>query len=288
MLPVEILRKLRNRPPQTHKYDYGHVLIIGGAPGMVGAPLLAAEAALRSGAGLVTIASQADVVDKLEKRVREAMTLRLPPAVPAAADSIAEFADRRKVTTVVIGPGLSPAFTALAPALLSKINTLPVVIDGGAIGAFHDDLNKLAQAGRRQPIILTPHAGEFRKLTGKTPPQERGPLKREVSEFAGGHSLTLVFKGHHSLVAHPDGTLYENSSGNPGLATAGTGDVLSGIIAGLIAQLPEDIPGAVEAAVYLHGLAGDLAARAKTQTSLIASDVIDYLPTAIKHEAEVL
>lgn len=281
-MPPETLRQLLKRSPETHKYDYGHVLVAGGSPGMVGAPLLTAEAALRAGAGLVTIASQANVVDKLEKRVREVMTLRLPGDLPAAADALAEFVDKRKVAVVVIGPGLTADFTSLAPALLLKLHT-PIVIDGGAIGAFRDKLDQLSAAGRRgQTLILTPHAGEYHKLTGSHPPTDRVKLRQTVSQFASGHKITLVFKGHHTLVAHPDGRVYENTTGNPGLATAGTGDVLTGVIAALLAQLPNDEPAAVEAAVYLHGLAGDLAAKAKTQPALIASDVINKLPAALK------
>ncbi|HUY85041.1 MAG TPA: NAD(P)H-hydrate dehydratase [Candidatus Dormibacteraeota bacterium] len=276
-MPPETLRQLLKRSPETHKYDYGHVLVVGGSPGMVGAPLLAAEAALRAGAGLVTIASHATAADKLEKRVREVMTLRLPADLSAAVDELAAFIKRRKVSVVVIGPGQTPDFAALSPALLSKIR-IPVVIDGGALGAFQGKLENLKKAAH--PLILTPHAGEFQKLTGAKPPTGREQLRRVTAQFASEYQVTLVFKGHHTLVAHPDGQVYENTTGNPGVATAGTGDVLSGIIAALLAQVP-DTAQAVEAAVYLHGLAGDLAAKAKTEPGMIASDVIEQIPMAL-------
>lgn len=279
-MPPETLRQLLGRPDETHKYDFGHVLVVGGSPGMVGAPFLAAEAALRSGAGLVTIASHPDVIDKLEKRAREVMTLRLPQALPAAIDDLVDFIDKRKVSVLVIGPGQTSDATSLAPALLSKIR-IPMVIDGGAIGVFQNKLDLLRKAGRRgQPVILTPHAGEYQKLTGAKPPAG-ADLKQTVSRFADEHQVTLVFKDHHTLIAHPDGRVYENTTGNPGLATAGTGDVLSGVIAGLLSQV-QDTGKAVEAAVYLHGLAGDLAAKAKTQPGMIASDVIEQIPAALK------
>lgn len=278
-MPPETLRQLLKRLDDAHKYDFGHVLVVGGSPGMVGAPLLSAEAALRSGAGLVTIASHAEVIDKLEKRVREVMTLRLPRG-PSAVRQLADFIKNRKVSVAVIGPGMAPDFAPLSPALLLKIH-IPMVIDGGALGAFQDWLDELRQAAlRAQTLVLTPHAGEFQKLTGVKPPAG-AKLKQAVANFAEEYGVTLVFKGHHTLVGHPDGSVYKNTTGNPGLATAGTGDVLSGIIAALLSQLP-NAGQAVEAAVYLHGLAGDRAARAKTQPGMVASDVIEQIPAAFK------
>src|SRR5665213_2841271 len=273
--------QLLERPEGANKYDFGHVLVVGGSPGMVGAPLLAAEAALRTGAGLVTIASRTSVIDKLEKRVKEIMTFRLSDDLPTAAEEIVSFISNRKVSVIVIGPGQVPDFAALSPALLSKLN-IPVIVDAGAIAAFHDHLDLLKEAaGHNQNIILTPHAGEYQKLIGSKPPADHEALKQAVSRFSKDHGVTLILKGHPTLVARPDGQLYENPTGNPGLATAGTGDVLSGIIAGIMAQHLSSI----EAAVYLHGLAGDLAAHAKTQPGMIASDVIDQIPAALRSAA---
>lgn len=246
---------------------------------MVGAPLLAAEAALRAGAGLATIASHANVIDKLEKRVREVMTLRLPDDPEKTVAELVEFIGKRKVSALVIGPGMAPDFAAVSPALLSKIH-IPAVVDGGALGAFAGKLDGLKDTARRTGLILTPHAGEFRTLTGEKPPAGRRGLKRTIAKFVHNQHVTLVFKGHRSLVAHPDGRIYENATGNPGLATAGSGDVLSGVIATAVAQLP-DMAAAVDAAVYWHGLAGDLAAKTKTQPALIASDIIEELPAAL-------
>jgi hydroxyethylthiazole kinase-like uncharacterized protein yjeF len=280
-MPPKVLRQLLERPLNANKYDFGHVLVVGGSPGMVGAPFLTAEAALRTGAGLVTVASHADVIDKLEKRVKEIMTLRLAGSLPVAADELETFVNERKVSVLVIGPGQAPDFAALAPVLLQKL-TIPVVVDAGAIAALHNDLDLLKNAAVGNPnIILTPHAGEYYKLTGEKPPAEQAQLKQMAAQFARNFQVTLVFKGHQTLVAHPDGRVYENTTGNPGLATAGTGDVLSGTIAGILGQVADTGP-AVEAAVYLHGLAGDLAAATKTQPAMIASDVIDQIPAALR------
>lgn len=262
----EIFAKLLDRPADSHKYDYGHVLIVGGSPGMVGAPLLSGMAALRSGAGLVTIAAPAEVADKLERRVKEIMTLALP------AD-LKDFIKARKVSAVVIGPGLKPA--PESAALLDQLieTGLPLIIDGGALDLIKDRSPKNA--------ILTPHTGEFQRLIDEKLPQERAATKPVAVKFAQARSLTLVLKGEPTYVAHLDGSIYENPTGNPGLATAGTGDVLTGVIAGLIAQHVE--PGqAAEAGVYLHGLAGDIAAEAKTEPGMVAGDVIDALPEALR------
>ncbi|HEY5152988.1 MAG TPA: NAD(P)H-hydrate dehydratase [Candidatus Saccharimonadales bacterium] len=281
MMLQEIFQRLLERSPDANKYDFGHVLVIGGSPGMVGAPLLAAEAALRSGAGLVTIASHAEVIDKLEKRVEEIMTLRLAAGLPAAAEDVVSFVQERKVSAVIIGPGQAADFAALITVLLPQL-AIPLIIDAGAIAALHDNLDLLKRAAdKNQAIILTPHAGEYKKLTGNQLPDSEAEIKYTAAEFAQKFHVTLVLKGHRTLVAYPDRQVYQNTTGNPGLATAGTGDVLSGIIAGLSGQI-KDTADAVKAAVYLHGLAGDLAAEAKTEPGMIATDVIDRIPAALR------
>ncbi len=287
----EVFRKLLDRQTDTHKYQYGHVLIVGGAPGMVGAPFLAARAALRVGAGLVTIASPKEVTDKLEKRVEEIMTLALPVDSSEALAAIAKFIKARKVSLLVIGPGLKSDQADLARQVIKNVN-LPMVVDGGGLTALQNHLDSLKRFAGPSPAtglgpaisaILTPHTGEFQKLLGKELPKNRAELKPLAKDFAKGHSVILVLKGQPTYVAHPGGTLYENTTGNPGLATAGSGDVLAGVIAGIIAQGVK-AGQAAEAAVYLHGLAGDLVAADKTQAGLIASDVIEQLPAALKSQ----
>ncbi len=277
----EVFSRLLHRPAESHKYDYGHVLIIGGAPGMVGAPLLSGMAALRTGAGLVTLASEAGVADKLERRVKEIMTLALPSDGAQAAMKLEGFMTDRKVSVIVIGPGLAATDEnrVLVGRLLDGV-ALPLIIDGGGLAALRDHPERLDGAASRA-VILTPHGGEFRKLSGRERPAGRADQKTIAANFAKGHGVTLVLKGHPTYVAQSDGPVYENETGNPGLATAGTGDVLAGVIAAIIAQGIE--PGAAaEAAVYLHGLAGDLAAGQKTEPGMIAGDVIEAIPAALK------
>lgn len=277
----EIINKLVERNPDTNKYDYGHVLIVGGAPGMVGAPLLSAMAALRLGAGLVTIASSENVIDKLEKRVLEVMTLRIPLEENAAVSSLLDFIKNRKVNVVVFGPGMNPDFGPIVKNIMSKLQ-IPVVLDASAITCYKGNLDLLkAQAINNQNIVLTPHDGEFEKLTNITLSKIGDERKKVVDDFAKQNNLVLVSKGDHTLVANPNSEIYENQSGNPGLATPGSGDVLAGIIAALIVQdvNPKD---ASELGVYVHGVAGDIAAKEKTQAGMIASDIIEYLPHAIK------
>jgi len=273
----EVFQKLLNREPDSHKYQFGHVLVVGGSPGMVGAPFLAAMASLRTGAGLVTIASQKEVIDGLEKRVEEVMTLTVPSKRPLA--SVKEFIKDRKVSTLVIGPGMNSQSASFIRQVIKSTN-LPMVIDGGGLSALQGHL-EILELGTSENFVLTPHVGEFQKLYIEQLPKDRPKLKPIAKEFAQKYSIHLVLKGEPSYVAHPDGSVYENPTGNPGLATAGTGDVLAGIIGGIIAQGVE-LNKATEAAVYLHGLAADIAVRAKTQTGMIASDVIEAIPEALK------
>jgi len=265
MEPVNstVWKTLLERKAETHKYDYGHVLVVGGSPGMVGSPLLVAMAALRIGAGLVTIASAPDVVDKLEKRVLEVMTLRIDKSVEPLEDFIKE----RKVRALAIGSGLSKNRLGFVNELLGKVD-LPVVLDAGALEA-HDSAKN---------AVLTPHEGELTRLLAKPLSGDKKTLAKELAEQWG---QVVVLKGPYTIVAGPGEQVYVNDTGNPGLATAGTGDVLSGVIAGLLSQGIEHYKAATHGA-YIHGLAGDLAAADKTEAGLIASDVVEYLPNAIK------
>ncbi len=274
------LERFFNRKADANKYDFGHVLVVGGSPGMVGAPFLAAKAALRVGAGLVTIASYAGVIDKLEKRVEEIMTLRLPADEADALSAVQSFVRARKVSTVVIGPGQSPDWHQFDRQLLARLS-MPAVVDGGALGAFQDNLTALKDLGARNSgVVLTPHGGEYERLRGAKPPHDATALAQDAAAFARDLQVTLVLKGHATVVAHRNGGLYQNTTGNPGMATAGSGDVLSGIIGGLLAQgLATD--DATESGVYLHGLAGDMATAKTTQPGMIASDLIKYLPQAL-------
>ncbi|MGH7194033.1 MAG: NAD(P)H-hydrate dehydratase, partial [Candidatus Saccharimonadales bacterium] len=238
--------------------------------------------ALRTSAGLVTVAAAAAVADKLERRVKEIMTLALPDDATAAATQLEDFIRERKVSVLVVGPGLAvtPQNRSLVERLLDSVR-LPVIVDGGALGVLQHHLERLDSAASGS-VILTPHGGEFQRLYGEELPTERSALKPIATAFAEDHDVTLVLKGHPTYVAQSDGALYENPTGNAGLATAGSGDVLSGMIAGLIAQGIAP-PEAARTGVYLHGLAGDIAAGAKTEPGMVAGDVIDAIPAALKN-----
>lgn len=274
------LHTLQSRPNRSNKYDFGHVLVVGGASGMIGAPLLAAEAALRVGAGLVSVASGASVIDKLERRVREVMTLRLAGDTNKSIGILLEFIQKRRVTVLVVGPGLAADQAALVRELSRHI-MLPIVLDGGGLAAFNGhlaDLHKVTQ--KNTALVLTPHEGEFARLAKVSPTHNDISRQKAAASFANEYNLTVVLKGAASVVAAPGHQIYVNTSGNPGLATAGTGDVLAGILGGLLAQHIPPVM-AAKTGVFVHGLAADIAIQTKTQAGLIASDVIEALPRAL-------
>lgn len=245
---------------------------------MVGAPLLTAKAVLRIGAGLVTIAAQADVIQAITGKFPEAITLRLPKHTEDATQALDTYCRSRKVTCLAIGPGLTTKDATLVRKLCYTIS-LPIVLDAGAIAAFAGHLPELAACSAKNTgIILTPHMGEYQTLVSQ---QIAGDFSAHAKHFAKKYGVYLVLKGHDSTLFSPKTDPIHNKTGNPGLATAGTGDVLTGIIAGLLAQgLP--IVQAAQSAIYIHGLAGDIATMAKTEPGIIASDVIDALPLALK------
>lgn len=276
------LQGLLDRPKNSHKYDYGHILVVGGSPGMVGAAWLAAQAAMRAGAGMVTIATSAEVQAVLDARVRELMTMAIPPDNSKAYKLVLDYIARRKVHTLVVGPGLKEDRRDLVRDLATGAD-VPIVLDAGGLATFEKRTEELAEAGIINPnIILTPHPGEYARVSGETLPNDRAGIRDHVALFAHHHHLTLVYKGPETLVSSAHlSSIYENTTGNPGMSTAGTGDVLSGIIAALSGQglKPHE---AAACGVYLHGLAADLAVREKTQPAMIASDIIEYLPVTYR------
>jgi NAD(P)H-hydrate epimerase len=274
-------RQLLHRPVEANKYDFGHVLVVGGSPNMTGAPLLAARAALRVGAGLVTIASTADTTALLDRDVEESMTLTLPDwkhehEVIAA---LSTFISQRHVSVVIIGPGLPPNAEALVRDLLVKLR-LPAVLDAFCFTALSGHLKVLEKAAaQNENLVLTPHTGEFERLVSAKLPSHK-EQRIAAQEFAKEYGVTVALKGSHTFVAGANGEHFENQTGNPGLATAGSGDVLTGCIAGIVAQHIAPYDAAVMG-VYIHGMAGDLAAKAKTEPGMIASDIIEELPAAL-------
>lgn len=273
-------------PPRrlsSHKGTFGHAGIIAGSVGKTGAAAMAAQAALRMGAGLVTVAIPASVNDVLEAKLLEVMTIPMRETKArtlsrAALDRLKDFIAAR--TAVAIGPGLSthPETVELVQALVRQLDR-PSVLDADALNALAGRAALLTEC--TIPPILTPHPGEMARLVTKSSAQSiNGDRIGTATGFARARGCYVVLKGARTVIAGPDGMAAICPTGNPGMATAGTGDVLTGMIVGLLAQGVASWEAAC-AATYLHGLAGDLAAETMGQTSLIARDVIDHIPYAL-------
>ncbi len=278
-----VLPYFARRKKDTHKGSYGHLLIFAGSVGKSGASALAGRAGLRMGAGLVTVATAAGVLPSIARTMAELMT---EPLAETPARTIAAAALPRAVAllkgknAVLVGPGLSTnASTAeFVLGLLPKIK-VPCVIDADGLNIIASNLEVLARL--EAPAVLTPHPGEFARLAGRTNDEVIRHRLELAPEFAAKHRVIVVLKGYRTLIAAPDGRVFVNPTGNPGMATGGTGDVLGGMIASQIAQ-KHDVLGAVISAVFAHGLAGDVAAERLGERSLIAGDIIRFLPPALK------
>lgn len=271
------------RAPDTHKGDVGHLFVIAGSVGLTGAAALCSLGALRAGAGLVTLAIPESLNDLMEVKLTEVMTKPFPEtkarsfslqALPALVSAI------ERMEALAIGPGLSqePQTKQLVRQLLPKV-TKPCVADADALNALADDPHLLKKLPG--PMILTPHPGEMGRLIRLSAQDVQRDRERIATEFAKQYGMVLVLKGHRTIVADVDGALYVNETGNPGMASGGCGDVLTGMIAGLLGQRLS-LFDAARLGVYLHGLAGDLAAGQGGQVGLIASDLLDTIPLAIR------
>jgi len=279
------LPKLAPRDPEGHKGTYGRVLIVAGSRGMSGAAILAGLGALRGGAGLVQIATPAEVLPIVAGYNPCYLTAALPQDANGilsrdAEEIVLDLASKSEV--VALGPGLgqSDAVTHLVKAVLARIER-PLILDADGLNALAKlwvSKPRVERVERVHPLILTPHPAEFSRLTRTTTEDVTNRREELAAAYATERQVILVLKGHRTLVT--DGTrLYRNTTGNPGMATGGTGDVLTGLIAALIGQGL----GAFEAAqlgVYLHGLAGDLAREERGEQGLIATDVAEQLGTA--------
>ena len=245
------------RPASAHKGDFGHVLVVGGAPGKTGAAGMAGIAALRAGAGLVTVAASSH-----EGFHHELMT-----------EPLGHFQTLNK-TVLAVGPGLG-AQAPWLPQLLEEC-LHPMVLDADALNLV---AGKRLPAGKR--LVLTPHPGEMARLAGKLTTDVQRDRIGVARHFATTHDVTLVLKGRNTLVALPEGLVHINPTGGPAMATGGSGDILTGLIAGLIGQFPGEMHAAVMAAVWLHGRCGDLAAAELGEKCVIATDLLRYLPRAM-------
>jgi hydroxyethylthiazole kinase-like uncharacterized protein yjeF len=284
--PFDFAPLLAPRARDANKGRYGHVLVIGGSLGKAGAAAMAGFSALRAGAGLSTVAAPNSVLATIAAFHPEVMTEPLADteqgtislrALGSGLDSLLE----RK--TLAIGPGISRnSETAEFVRAIVKRGGTSIVVDADALNAFEGSAGQLN--GRGRILVITPHPGEMSRLTGLSIPEIQANRLEVARNFAREHELIVVLKGHHTLIAAPtaapDGTVWVNPTGNPGMATGGTGDILTGMVAGLIAQHPQHALEATALAVYLHGLAGDLASESVGENSLVATDLVRFLPQA--------
>ncbi len=286
--PSDFAPLLAPRARDANKGSYGHVLIIGGSFGKAGAAAMAGFAALRAGAGLSTVATPKSVLATVASFHPEIMTEPLGEtndgtislrALGSGLDTLLEH------KTLAIGPGISRnAETAEFVRVVvkrggaSSVVNMNLVVDADALNAFEGSAGQLN--GRERTLVITPHPGEMARLTGLSVAEIQANRLEVARTFAREHELIVVLKGHRTIVAAPDRTVWVNATGNPGMATGGTGDVLTGMVAGLLAQHPQNALEATALAVYLHGLAGDLANEAVGENSLVATDLLHFLPQA--------
>jgi NAD(P)H-hydrate epimerase len=280
----DIAALVGSRPREANKGTFGHVLVVGGSLGKAGSAAMAGMAVLRSGAGLSTVATAKSVLATVAGFHPELMT---EPLDETDAGSIAisahgHLTDLAKNKSVLaIGPGISrhPETSELVRDLVRN-QKQPIVLDADGLNAFEGHAQELNGKGRS--LVITPHPGEMARLAGGSIAEVQRDRICVARNFSREHELIVVLKGHRTLIAQPTGEVWVNSSGNPGMATGGTGDILTGMVAGLMAQNPNLIVDAVIAAVHLHGLAGDVACESKGEHSLVATDLIEALPEAFR------
>ena len=283
---ADIRRHFPARPRDAHKGSYGHLLVVAGSVGKTGAAALAGRAALRSGAGLVTVATPASQQPIVAALGMESMTEPLPetPAQTLSLKSkerILELAAR--TDAVALGPGLSldPETQSLIRELLREV-AKPMVVDADGLTALAGSCELLA--GAAGPRLLTPHPGEMARMLGVAVSEVQADRLEMVRALCARHQVWAVLKGAGSVIGAPDGGVFVNPTGNPGMATGGSGDVLTGMAGAFLARGLEPLP-ALQSAVYLHGLAGDLACARWGEEGLIAGDLIEAIPDALRPAA---
>lgn len=264
---------IKPRDVHAHKGNFGRALLVAGSKGMAGASILAARAALRSGIGLLTVHVPSCNNPIVQTAVPEAMT-----SIDSNDCCFSDNIDISKYTAVAIGPGIGQRPESVA-ALHNLIRNcaVPLVLDADALNILSQDSSRLSllPAGS----ILTPHEREFERLFGKYP--DRHHAIEAARRIARDYNIVILLKGAHTAIIAPDDNLYFNNTGNPGMATGGSGDVLTGIILALIAQGHKSVD-AARIAAYVHGLAGDIAAAETGETALVAGDIVSSLPKAWK------
>jgi ADP-dependent NAD(P)H-hydrate dehydratase / NAD(P)H-hydrate epimerase len=285
--PRDLGEMVAPRPRDSHKGMYGHVLVIGGSLGKAGAAGMAGMAALRAGAGLATVATAQSVLPTVAGFAPELMTQALPETEAGTISLRAREYGRldgiiQGKTVLAIGPGISrQTETAELVRVLVKNSQLPMVLDADGLNAFEGRAQELT--GR--PLVITPHPGEMSRLAQLSTRQIQENRLQVARDFASRHGITTVLKGNRTLVAQADGKVWVNPTGNPGMASGGMGDILTGMVAGMLAQTTHSIK-AVLAAVYLHGLAGDVACEKTGEQPLIATDLLGALSEAFRRVRE--
>ncbi|MFC6646951.1 NAD(P)H-hydrate dehydratase [Granulicella cerasi] len=264
----------------SNKGRFGHVLIVGGALGKAGAPSMASLAALRSGAGLVTAAVEREILPTVASVASELMLTPLDLAA-TSFDSLT-----KGISIVGLGPGLgtTDAAKSFVERFIPAVD-LPMVIDADALNILSEGRLGLLKQGKPRTFVLTPHPGEMARLLGVTVKEVEADRINLARKFATEHGVTLVLKGWRTLIAHPDGRIAVNTTGNPSMSKGGSGDILTGIVAALVGQFPDNVAEAVETAVYLHGLAGDFACAAQDEHTVLATDTIMHLFEAFRSRA---
>lgn len=286
----------RPRDINSNKGKFGHLLLLGGSYGKAGAPSMSSLAALRTGAGLVTAAVPHSIVNTVARITPELMIAPLEQGIEGAV-SLANLAPAalekllKGIKVIAIGPGLSTDGEAsdFARGLLEK-TSIPIVIDADGLNAFAGKPELLKGASgiglapeKHRTVVLTPHPGEMARLAGLSIKQVEADRVGLARRFATENGVTLILKGWRTLVAHPDGRVAINTTGNPSMAKGGSGDILTGIVGAMLCQFPDDVPRAVEAAVYLHGLAADFAAQELDEHTVLATDTVAHLSKAFRY-----
>ncbi len=273
--------KLPKRPEEGHKGTFGHVFIVGGSLGFTGAMKLAGLGAARAGAGLVTLGVPESLMTIVGAQMLECMTFLLAetPArslAPRAVDAALEFAANK--SAVVLGPGCSrdPGTCKFVLEFIRRC-PVPLVVDADGLNNLSSNVSALRDARTR--VVVTPHPGEMARLTGRTTAEVQAGREKAAIEFATAYGCTVVLKGAGTIVAEKGSDPYINPTGNEGMGTGGTGDVLSGMAGALLAQGLSALDAAI-VAVYAHGLAGDIAALRKGRRGMLASDLVEALPEA--------
>jgi NAD(P)H-hydrate epimerase len=290
IVPHGIAALVGPRLAEANKGSFGHVLLIGGSVGKAGAAAMAGMSALRTGAGLATVATARTVLATVAGFHPELMTEALQETeagtISMRALEYGRIDELMKGKTVVaIGPGISrnPETAEFVRTVVGKCSAA-IVLDADGLNAFEGVASKLHGKGRS--LVITPHPGEMSRLTGKSIAEIQKDRVGVAREFSREHGVIVVLKGHRTLVAQPDGDVWVNTTGNPGMATGGTGDILTGMVAGMMAQNPQRVVEAVTSAVYLHGLAGDVACETTGEHSLVATDLVKALPEAFRRVRE--